>query len=99
MAANSLLSTSHFPETIYISFSEREEFAMRRGQLMYSVEFLRSRHIWFESLPHRPAATSTKRAQNAHVPGRYVAKTVLLKVGDRLTLAVLPSTMRIDLAK
>ena len=64
---------------------------------MYVLDFLRSRGIWFESLLHRPASSSTKRAGSVHVPGRAVAKAVLIKAGDSFVLAVLPSTLRIDL--
>ena len=64
---------------------------------MYTVEFLRSRRVWFEEVLHQPASSSTKRAHNMHVPGRRVAKTVLVKAGDRFVLAVLPCTSRIDL--
>jgi Ala-tRNA(Pro) deacylase len=64
---------------------------------MYTVEFLRSRRVWFEELLVQPASSSTKRAHNMHVPGRMVAKTVLVKAGDRFVLAVLPCTSRIDL--
>ena len=65
---------------------------------MYTVEFLRSRRVWFEEVLHSPASSSTKRAHSMHVPGRRVAKTVLVKAGDRFVLAVLPCTSRIDLA-
>jgi Ala-tRNA(Pro) deacylase len=65
---------------------------------MYTAEFLRSRRVWFEELLVQPASSSTKRAHNMHVPGRMVAKTVLVKAGDRFVLAVLPCTSRIDLA-
>ena len=64
---------------------------------MYTVEFLRSRRIWFEELLHQPASAATKHAHNMHVPGRMVAKTVLVKAGERFRLAVLPCTSRIDL--
>jgi Ala-tRNA(Pro) deacylase len=64
---------------------------------MYTVEFLRSRRIWFEELLHPPASSATKHAHHMHVPGRMVAKTVLVKAGDRYLLTVLPSTSRIDL--
>jgi len=63
---------------------------------MYTVEFLRSRRVWFEELLHQPASSATKQAHNMHVPGRMVAKTVLVKGGDRFVLAVLPCTRRID---
>lgn len=64
---------------------------------MYTVEFLRSRRVWFEEVLVQPASSSTKRAHNMHMPGRMVAKTVLVKAGERFVLAVLPSTSRIDL--
>lgn len=63
---------------------------------MYTMEFLRSRRVWFEELLVQPASSSTKRAHNMHVPGRMVAKTVLIRAGDRFVLAVLPSTRRVD---
>src|SRR5262249_3840978 len=37
--------------------------------------------------------------QSAHVPGRRVAKGVLIRVADCYVLAVLPATTRIDLAR
>ena len=66
---------------------------------MYVLDFLRSRGVWFEALLHHPASSSTKRAGNAHVPGRRVAKAVLIKAGDSFVLAVLPSTSWIDLGQ
>jgi Ala-tRNA(Pro) deacylase len=66
---------------------------------MYVLDFLRSHGVWFEALLHQPASSSTKRAGNAHVPGRSVAKAVLVKAGDSFVLAVLPSTSCIDLGQ
>jgi Ala-tRNA(Pro) deacylase len=66
---------------------------------MYIHEFLRSRGVWFETLLYPPAASSTKRAKSAGVPGRKVAKAVLVNAGGSFVVAVLPSTARIDLAQ
>jgi Ala-tRNA(Pro) deacylase len=66
---------------------------------MYVLDFLRSRGVWFEAILHRPACSSTKRAGSVHVPGRRVAKAVLIRAGDGFILAVLPSTRRIDLVR
>jgi Ala-tRNA(Pro) deacylase len=66
---------------------------------MYTVEYLRSRRVWFEALLHSPASCSTKRAQSVHVPGHQVAKTVLVRVAERFVIVVLPSTSRIDLGR
>jgi Ala-tRNA(Pro) deacylase len=64
---------------------------------MYVVEFLRGRRVWFETFLHHPASSAARLAGNAHVPGRHVAKTVLVKTDENFTLAVLPSTSRINL--
>ncbi len=66
---------------------------------MYIHDFLRSRGVWFEALLHQPASSSAKRARNARVPGRRVAKAVLLRVGNSFVLAVLPASSQIDLDK
>ena len=66
---------------------------------MYTIDYLRSRRVWFEEILHSPASSSTKLAHSVHVPGCRVAKTVLVKAGDRSVLAVLPSTCRVDLGR
>jgi Ala-tRNA(Pro) deacylase len=55
--------------------------------------------VRFETLLHRPASAATKLAQSVHVPGRGVAKTVLVKAAESYYLAVLPATSRIDLGR
>jgi Ala-tRNA(Pro) deacylase len=60
-------------------------------------EFLREQHVPFETLLHQPATSATKLAQSVHVPGKMVAKPVLVKAGAQYVLAVLPSTHRVDL--
>lgn len=62
-------------------------------------DFLQSRHVWFQMILHAPVPSSTKLAQSVHVPGRQVAKGVLVKAGGSYVLAVLPATSRIDLAR
>lgn len=66
---------------------------------MYIVDFLRTRGIWHEVLLYCPASSAAKRAANAHVPGQRVAKAVLLKAGESFILAVVPSTVGIDLVR
>jgi Ala-tRNA(Pro) deacylase len=66
---------------------------------MYVEDFLRNQHVWFEMLLHRPASSATHLASSVHVPGRGVAKAVLVRAGERFVLAVLPATARIDLGR
>lgn len=60
-------------------------------------DLLTDRHIAFQRLHHRPTYTANHTAQALHVPGREVAKTVLLRAGRGYLLAVLPATHKIDL--
>jgi Ala-tRNA(Pro) deacylase len=64
-------------------------------------EFLKKRNVTFESIPHAATYDSQHLAQELHVRGREVAKTVLLRAngGYRYFVAVLPSTRKIDFAK
>ncbi len=73
------------------------ETHLRRRHLMYVVDFLRTRRVWFETFFHRPASSATRLAGRMHVPGRSVAKSVLVKAGEDFVLAVLPATSRVDL--
>jgi Ala-tRNA(Pro) deacylase len=62
-------------------------------------EFLTGRGVAFERLHHRPAYSASRVAQALHVPGREVAKTVLLRTGRGYALAVLPATRQVDLRR
>jgi len=64
---------------------------------MYLVDYLRSHRVWFKTLLHPPASSAAKLASSLHVPGRAVAKTVLVKAGGDYVLTVLPATSRIDM--
>src|SRR5262252_6644515 len=60
-------------------------------------ELLTNHHVPFERLHHRPVYTANRIAQELHVPGKEVAKTVLLRSDRGYVLAVVPATHRIDL--
>src|SRR4051812_32793148 len=66
---------------------------------MYVESFLRNHRVSFEILLHSPTSSATKLAASVHAPGRGVAKTVLVKAGERFVLAVLPATARIDFGR
>ena len=59
-------------------------------------DFLQARSVRFEVLLHAPSHSAAHLAGSVHVPGRLVAKSVLVRVGESYALAVLPSTHRID---
>ena len=62
-------------------------------------DFLQARGVRFEILLHRPSPSAAHLAGSVHVPGRSVAKSVLVRAGDSFALAVLPATHRIDLQR
>ncbi len=62
-------------------------------------DYLLSRRVHFEHLMHQPAASASRRAQSLHIPGRMVAKTVLVEASRGFVLVVLPSTHRVDLER
>src|SRR5579884_998504 len=62
-------------------------------------ELLTQRHIPFERLRHRPTFTANRMAQALHVPGKEVAKSVLLRADSGYVLAVLPATHQVDLSR
>ena len=63
------------------------------------LEFLEQQRVPFETLMHPPAFTAQKRARFLHVPGREVAKVVLLHGPDGYVLAVLAATDHVDTAR
>jgi len=61
-------------------------------------EFLDNQNIKFISISHSKAFTSQEVAESAHISGRELAKTVIVKLDDKLAMAVLPASLMIDLA-
>jgi Ala-tRNA(Pro) deacylase len=60
-------------------------------------EFLDGQKIKYVSITHSPAYTATEVAQSTHIPGRELAKTVMVKLDGKIAMAVLPSTRKVDL--
>jgi Ala-tRNA(Pro) deacylase len=59
-------------------------------------EFLEEHKVRYETIAHSPTYTSQKTAASAHVPGKELAKTVVIKVDGKLAMAVLPAPMQVD---
>ncbi len=60
------------------------------------VEFLDSSGIKYLKISHSPAYTAQEIAASAHIPGRELAKTVMVKVDGEMAMAVLPASYRVD---
>ena len=51
---------------------------------------LEQAHASYTRVPHIPARSSQYAASLLHVPGKEVAKTVVLRAGEQVLLAVTP---------
>lgn len=60
-------------------------------------EYLVQNHARYVTIPHSPAITAQEVAASAHIPGRKIAKTVMVKVDGDLAMVVLPANRRVDL--
>jgi Ala-tRNA(Pro) deacylase len=58
--------------------------------------FLDENHVRYVSIQHSPAFTAQETAASAHIPGRELAKTVMIKIDGVMAMAVLPSTTMLD---
>lgn len=61
--------------------------------------FLREQGVPFQTQHHAQAFTAMEIAASEHVPGRMLAKVVMLTDGDKLSMAVLPAPQHVDLGK
>jgi len=60
-------------------------------------EFLDSHDIKYVTVSHSKAFTAQEVAESAHISGKELAKTVIVKLDDTLAMAVLPASLIIDL--
>jgi Ala-tRNA(Pro) deacylase len=60
-------------------------------------EYLDKHNIKYVVISHSPAYTAQGIAALSHVPGRELAKTVVVKLDGELTMAILPACFQADL--
>ena len=62
-------------------------------------DFLDKNDVKYVSITHSKAFTAMDIAESAHIRGRDIAKTVVVKVDGRLALAVVPGTRKVDVER
>jgi Ala-tRNA(Pro) deacylase len=64
-------------------------------------EFLDRNDVRYEMISHSPAFTAQDIAAVAHIPGKELAKTVMVKVDGKMAMVVLPAPAKVvlDLVK
>ncbi|MBU6391803.1 MAG: YbaK/EbsC family protein [Planctomycetota bacterium] len=59
-------------------------------------EFLDTHSIKYVIISHSRAFTAQETAISAHISGKELAKTVVVKIDGKMTMAVLPSSYKVD---
>jgi Ala-tRNA(Pro) deacylase len=62
-------------------------------------EFLDSQKIKYVVISHSPAYTAMEVAQSAHIPGKDLAKVVMVVLDGRTCMAVMPAIRKLDLER
>ena len=60
-------------------------------------KFLDSHDVRYISISHSQAYDAQRIAALAHIPGKELAKTVIVKIDDKFAMAVLPASYRVHL--
>jgi Ala-tRNA(Pro) deacylase len=60
-------------------------------------EFLDNQHVKYLTISHSTAYTAQEIAALAHVRGDELAKTVMVKLDEKMAMAVLPASYKLDL--
>lgn len=59
-------------------------------------QYLDTHQIPYETIHHLPAYTASQTAQAAHIPGKHLAKVVIVKVDGEFAMVALPANRHID---
>jgi len=59
-------------------------------------ELLDSQGVKYVTISHSPAYTAQEIAASAHIPGKELAKTVVVKLDEQPALVVIPASYHVD---
>ena len=59
-------------------------------------KFLNSENIKYIVISHSTAYTAQEVAASSHIPGKGMAKTVMVKIDGEMAMAVLPASYKVD---
>lgn len=60
------------------------------------IEFLNKNQVKFVTISHSPAYTAMEIAESAHIPGKELAKTVMIRIDGKMAMAVVPASCMVD---
>jgi Ala-tRNA(Pro) deacylase len=59
-------------------------------------EFLDKERVKYVVISHSPAYTAQEIAASAHIPGKELAKTVMVKLDGKMAMVVLPASHKVN---
>ena len=59
-------------------------------------DFLDNQNIKYVTISHSRAYTAQQIAASAHIPGKELAKTVMVKIDGKMAMAVVPASHNVD---
>jgi Ala-tRNA(Pro) deacylase len=59
-------------------------------------DFLDKNKVKYITIRHSPAYTAQEIAAHSHIPGKELAKTVMVKIEGEMAMAILPASCHID---
>ncbi|MFP4145739.1 MAG: aminoacyl-tRNA deacylase [Phycisphaeraceae bacterium] len=63
------------------------------------TDYLDTHQIKYQVIHHSPAYTAQEIAAAAHIPGREVAKTVVVEIDGKMHVIALPAPAKVDFAR
>ncbi len=60
------------------------------------MDFLNANDVRYVKISHSPAFTAQQIAASAHISGKVLAKTVMVKINGEMAMAVLPASYQVD---
>ncbi len=61
-------------------------------------DFLEDHHVRYNAIMHTPTYTAQEVAAAAHISGKHMAKTVIVKIGNTLAMVVVPANGHVNFA-
>jgi Ala-tRNA(Pro) deacylase len=62
-------------------------------------KFLDEQKVKYVTITHSPAFTAQEVAAAAHIPGKEMAKAVMVKIDGEMMMVVLPASMKVDFSR
>jgi Ala-tRNA(Pro) deacylase len=85
-------NTREFPSYVgAVCYCPKEVTMLKR-----LTEYLDKSNVKYVVVLHSPSYTAQEVAASVHIPGREMAKTVMVKIDGKMTMAVLPASSMVD---